>query len=133
MEQTTNKTILLVDDDPDFVEILSSKLKEVGFNIEIAYNGKEALEKLNQIKPDLIILDVMMPEMDGIDLAFEITKRFNLNEYKFIFLTNYGEDNPLFEKKPDQNFAKQIGALAYIRKNIPLFEICEEIQKILNL
>jgi two-component system alkaline phosphatase synthesis response regulator PhoP len=132
MEKGKNKLILLVDDDQDFLEILSTKLKDQGFNIETAKNGKEALEKLQHIKPDLIILDVMMPEMDGIDTAIELAKNFNLNEVKFIFLTNYGEDNPIFDKETDENFAKQIGALAYIRKQQPLENIIETLNKLLE-
>ena len=134
MEEGKNKLILLVDDDQDFLEILSTKLKEQGFNIETAKNGKEALEKLQHIKPDLIILDVMMPEMDGIDTAIELAKNFNLNEVKFIFLTNYGEDNwpQEISLKVDENFAKQIGALAYIRKQQPLENIIETLNKLLE-
>jgi CheY-like chemotaxis protein len=134
MEEGKNKLILLVDDDQDFLEILSTKLKDQGFNIETAKNGKEALEKLQHIKPDLIILDVMMPEMDGIDTAIELAKNFNLNEVKFIFLTNYGEDNwpQEISLKVDENFAKQIGALAYIRKQQPLENIIETLNKLLE-
>ena len=132
MDETRNKLIFLVDDDPDFLEILSTNLKNQGFNVETAKNGKEALEKLEHIKPDLIILDVMMPEMDGIDTAFELTKRFNLNEVKFIFLTNYGEDNPIFGEEVDQNFAKQIGALAYFRKSNTLDDLVNFINNFLK-
>jgi CheY-like chemotaxis protein len=134
MDEQKNKLILLVDDDQDFLEILSTKLKEQGFNIETAKNGKEALEKLQHIKPDLIILDVMMPEMDGIDTAIELAKNFNLNEVKFIFLTNYGEDNwpQEISLKVDENFAKQIGALAYIRKHQPLEHLIETFNKLLE-
>jgi CheY-like chemotaxis protein len=134
MDEQKNKLILLVDDDQDFLEILSTKLKEQGFNIETAKNGKEALEKLQHIKPDLIILDVMMPEMNGIDTAIELAKNFNLNEVKFIFLTNYGDDNwpQEISLKVDENFAKQIGALAYIRKHQPLEHLIETLNKLLE-
>jgi CheY-like chemotaxis protein len=134
MDEGKNKLILLVDDDQDFLEILSTKLKDQGFNIETAKNGKEALEKLQHIKPDLIILDVMMPEMNGIDTAIELAKNFNLNEVKFIFLTNYGEDNwpQEISLRIDENFAKQIGALAYIRKHQPLEHLIETLNKLLE-
>ena len=134
MDEQKNKLILLVDDDQDFLEILSTKLKEQGFNIETAKNGKEALEKLQHIKPDLIILDVMMPEMNGIDTAIELAKNFNLNEVKFIFLTNYGDDNwpEEISLRIDENFAKQIGALAYIRKHQPLEHLIETLNKLLE-
>jgi len=129
-----NKLILIVDDDPDFLEILSNKLKNQGFNVETANNGKEALEKLEHLQPDFIILDVMMPEIDGIDTALELTKRFNLKALKFIFLTNYGEENWPEEVslKIDEGFAKQIGAITYLRKHIPLEEIIKTIEKLLK-
>ena len=75
-----------------------------------------------------------MPEMDGIDTAIELAKNFNLNEVKFIFLTNYGEDNwpQEISLRIDENFAKQIGALAYIRKQQPLENIIETLNKLLE-
>ena len=74
----------------------------------------------------------MMPEMDGIDTAIELAKNFNLNEVKFIFLTNYGEDNPIFDKETDENFAKQIGALAYFRKSETLENLLSFINNFLK-
>jgi CheY-like chemotaxis protein len=74
----------------------------------------------------------MMPEMDGIDTAIELAKNFNLNEVKFIFLTNYGEDNPLFGNEIDGSFAKQIGALAYFRKSEALENLLNFINNFLK-
>jgi len=59
------KKILIVDDDPDQREVIRSSLKEAGFEISTATNGVEGLEKARSESPDLIILDVMMPKMDG--------------------------------------------------------------------
>jgi len=60
-----SKRILLVDDDPDFVESIKSKLESKGFTVGVAYDGKEGLKKVPEFQPDLIILDVMMPVMNG--------------------------------------------------------------------
>jgi GAF domain-containing protein/DNA-binding response OmpR family regulator len=65
----SNSTILVVDDDDSIRSLLNQELTEAGYNIEEAANGKEALEKIRKNRPDLIILDVMMPEMNGFDVA----------------------------------------------------------------
>ena len=59
------KNILLVDDDPDFVEAVKVIVESGGFNVRVAYDGQEGLDAVAKEKPDLIVLDVMMPNMDG--------------------------------------------------------------------
>jgi CheY-like chemotaxis protein len=59
------KKILLVDDDPDFVEAVKVIVESGGYDVRVAYDGKEGLEAVAEEKPDLIVLDVMMPEMNG--------------------------------------------------------------------
>jgi len=59
------KNILLVDDDPDFVEAVKVIVESGGYNVRVAFDGKEGLEAVKEQKPDLIVLDVMMPVMDG--------------------------------------------------------------------
>lgn len=61
------KTILLVDDEPDMLDTISNYLKERGFRAELANNGREAVKLLEKVKPDLIILDIMMPVMNGFE------------------------------------------------------------------
>ncbi len=65
----SNATILVVDDEQGIRSLLRQELTEAGYNIEEAANGKEALEKIRKVRPDLILLDVMMPEMNGFDVA----------------------------------------------------------------
>lgn len=84
--------ILLVDDDPDILEFLSYNIRQAGFEVETGENGIEALEKLKTFKPDLIILDVMMPEMDGIETCEEIRKIPDFDDTIIAFLTARGED-----------------------------------------
>ena len=66
--------ILLVDDEPDIIEILSYNLKKEGYQVFSASNGEEALVQVEKVKPHLIILDVMMPVMDGIETCEIIRK-----------------------------------------------------------
>ena len=63
------KRILVVDDEPDFAAIVQSDLENEGYDVEVAYNGKEGLEKVKANPPSAIVLDVMMPEMDGYELC----------------------------------------------------------------
>jgi len=84
--------ILLVDDEMDILEFLSYNLKAEGFNIRTAGNGREALKIANDIKPHLVLMDVMMPEMDGIAACEEIRANKELENTLVAFLTARGED-----------------------------------------
>jgi two-component system alkaline phosphatase synthesis response regulator PhoP len=84
--------ILLVDDDQDILEFLGYNLKKEGFDVNTASNGKEAIEIAKKVKPDLIILDVMMPEMDGMETCHQMRNMPTLKDTLIIFLTARGED-----------------------------------------
>ena len=84
--------ILLVDDEEDILEFLSYNLKKEGFQIETANNGISALKKLNSFNPELIILDVMMPEMDGIEVCENIRNDEKNDDVLILFLTARSED-----------------------------------------
>jgi len=87
-----HKRILLVDDDPDILEFLGYNLEKEGYEVHTASNGLEALAKVNAIIPDLIILDLMMPEMDGIETCQELRKKEALQDCIITFLTARSED-----------------------------------------
>lgn len=87
-----NTKILLVDDEPDILEIVGYNLTQEGYQIYTASNGKEAIEKAIKEKPNLIIMDVMMPVMDGIEACENIRKISDLNNVVITFLTARGED-----------------------------------------
>jgi len=84
--------ILLVDDEPDVLEFLSYNLKKEGYTVYKAKNGRVGLELAVQEKPHLVILDVMMPEMDGIETCREIKQIPGLKDSLVVFLTARGED-----------------------------------------
>lgn len=88
----SNEKILLVDDEPDILEFLGYNLTKEGYDVTTSTNGKEAIELAKKMQPDLIILDVMMPEMDGIETCHEIRATENLKETLIIFLSARGED-----------------------------------------
>ena len=84
--------ILLVDDEKDILEFLSYNLKKEGFIVFTANNGTEGLELSQEHKPDLIILDVMMPEMDGVAVCQKIREIKDLNETLILFLSARSEE-----------------------------------------
>ncbi|MDA8639854.1 response regulator transcription factor [Flavobacteriaceae bacterium] len=103
--------ILLVDDEPDIVEILSYNLGKEGYQIFSASNGKEALEKANSIEPHLIILDVMMPVMGGIETCEALRKENKYQETIILFLSARAEDYSHLA-------AFEVGADDYVNKPI---------------
>lgn len=91
MESTAHK-ILLVDDEPDVLEFIGYNLKKSGYQVHTTQNGRDAIEKAKEMKPHLILLDVMMPEMDGIETCEEIRKDPEMQNTIIAFLTARGED-----------------------------------------
>ena len=82
------KSILIVDDEEDIRDLLSYNLKKAGFNVDVASNGKDCLSKLKSNKPNLILLDVMMPEMDGLEVCEEIKSESTNADILICFLKN---------------------------------------------
>lgn len=88
----SKKKILLVDDEPDILELIEYNLEKEGYKVKTASNGKEALKKVEKFSPDLILLDVMMPEMDGIETCIALREMKHLDKCLIAFLTARGED-----------------------------------------
>ena len=87
-----NTRILLVDDEPDILEIVSYNLSAEGYQVFTANNGLEGIAKAKKKKPHLIILDVMMPEMDGIEACEVLRRTAGMENTVIVFLTARGED-----------------------------------------
>ena len=87
-----SEKILIVDDEPDIVELLDYHLTKEGYKTKTSHNGKEALEVAKDFLPDLILLDLMMPEMDGIDTCVEIRETPQLKGTLVALLTARAED-----------------------------------------
>ena len=84
--------ILCVDDEPDILEILKYNLSNEGYNVSTAADGKSAIEMAYNISPNLIIMDVMMPNMDGIEACEKLRSDEKFNDTIIMFLTARGED-----------------------------------------
>ena len=87
-----NIKILLVDDEPDIVEIIRFNLERVGYQISTAYNGVEAIKVAEKEIPHLIILDIMMPGIDGIETCERLRQDSKFNDTVIMFLSARGED-----------------------------------------
>jgi len=103
----TPLSLLLVDDEKDFVDLLGLKLREVGIKVEEAYDGRECLLKLKENLVDVVILDIKMPGMDGIDVLKEIKRLHPLVEV--IMLTGHGTIETAVE-------GMKLGAYDYLLK-----------------
>lgn len=111
--------ILLVDDEPDILEIIGFNLSQEGYQVITAENGIEAVNKAKKEQPQLIILDVMMPEMDGIEACEQIRAVPNLQNSIITFLTARGEDYSLlagFDAGADDYITKPIKPKVLISK-----------------
>ena len=84
--------ILVVDDEPDILEFLSYNLEAEGFEVSVAANGALGLEKAREVEPDLIVLDIMMPEMDGVELCRRLRADPTFDQTAITFLTARQED-----------------------------------------
>ncbi|MFO7863035.1 MAG: response regulator transcription factor [Salinivirgaceae bacterium] len=111
MDELKNQKILLVDDEQDILEFVSYNLTKEGYTVSTASNGKEAIQKAMETKPHLILLDVMMPEMDGIETCSNLREIDELNSTIIAFLTARNEDYSQiagFEAGGDDYIAKPI-------------------------
>ena len=139
MENYKGHTILIVDDEPDILEFLSYNLKKEGYKVFTAANGEEGLLLTQQIQPSLIILDVMMPKMDGIEVCQIIRKDLHLTQPIITFLTSRAEDYAQiagFEAGSDDYITKPIrprlllskveSLLRRLHKNTPINETTEK-------
>ena len=115
-------TILVVDDEKNIVKLARLYLSNEGFRVEAAYDGAQALEKARTVRPDLIVLDVMMPEMDGLSVCRELRKTSNV---PIIILTARGDD-------VDRVVGLEIGADDYVTKPFNPRELVARVKAVLR-
>jgi two-component system alkaline phosphatase synthesis response regulator PhoP len=111
--------ILVVDDDPDIIEILRYNLSLAGYQVKTASNGKEAVKKAKLFSPEIILLDIMMPEMDGIEACTQIKLLPSLKKTMIIFLSARSEDFTqiaAFDAGGDDYISKPVKPKILLRK-----------------
>ena len=121
-----SKKILLIDDEQDILEILSYNLEKEGYEVYTASNGNEGIEIAKQIIPDLILLDVMMPERDGIEICQDLRKIKELQRTLIVFLSARGEEF-------SQLAGYQAGANDYVVKVIKPKILISKVNALLQL
>ncbi len=102
--------ILLVEDDTFFREFYAAKLHEEGMEVEIASDGEEGLEKAEKTKPDVILLDIIMPKKDGFEVLQALSQNATLKKIPVIVFSTLGQES-------DMEKAKKLGATDYINKS----------------
>jgi adenylate cyclase len=121
-----NNRILVVDDAPANIQVLSATLKEKGYQISVATNGKQALDVLARVRPDLILLDVMMPEMDGFETCRRIKASEQWRQIPVIFLTAKTEVGDIVK-------GFELGAVDYVAKPFNAHELLARVNTHLTL
>jgi len=124
--KTSQKTLLIVDDVPANIGVLTELLKSVGFKVLIAQNGKRAIQKAEYAHPDLILLDVMMPEMDGFQACRILKSQERTKEIPIIFMTALVDT-------VDKIKGFELGAADYITKPIQHEEVLARVNAHINL
>lgn len=119
------KKILLVDDEPNIIMSLEYTFKKQNFEVFIARDGQEALDILKTEQPDLIILDIMMPNVDGYATIESVKKDEKLTHCKVIFLSAKN-------KESDIEKGMQLGANAYMTKPFSIKKLVEQVNELLT-
>ena len=112
----SRKRILIADDDPDIIDLLESYLKRAGFDVTVKVNGKDALQTAETEKFDLVLLDVMMPYIDGYHVASEISSRLGTDAPKIIIMTSR-------DTASEKGIALLSGACEVVQKPFSLDEL----------
>jgi|SRR3989344_5578417 len=124
--------ILVVDDEADFREIFSVKLTGAGFHVETATNGEEAIQKAASLAPSLILLDMQMPGLNGVDVLLALKKNPETAGIKVVFLTNLGDPRSTGDGAgSEEHFSREIGAAGYIKKTEDLDVLLERVKAFL--
>jgi CheY-like chemotaxis protein len=123
--------ILIVDDEAAFRDIFSAKLGADGFRTETAENGQIGVEKAKKLKPDLILMDVKMPVMDGSSAVLKLREDPEMKNIKVAFLTSLGD--PRMEMQEiNRKFSEDFGAQGYLKKTDDLDTLNEKIKEFLK-
>ena len=116
------KRILIVDDEQDLVDLLSLRLESAGYTVDVAYDGEEGLKMALASKPDLILLDVLMPKLDGYQVCRELRKNPATMKVPVIFLSAHA-------READRHKGLEAGGNDYIAKPFEPSELIQTIRR----
>ena len=117
------KKILLIEDEDVIIDLLQRKLEKEGYEIEVAHDGQEGLDKMKKIKPDLVLLDIIMPKLGGLEVMEKKKKDPGLRNIPVIIISNSGQPVELER-------AKKLGARGWlIKTEFDPQEVVEKVKK----
>lgn len=119
------KKILVVDDDPYILMSLEFLMKKNGYQVMIARNGTEALEAINTVKPSLILLDIMMPDVDGYSICKHVKSKKELKDIHVVFLSAK-------TKETDVQKGLDLGASMYITKPFSTRDLMKKVNELMQ-
>lgn len=119
--------ILSIEDDPDFQHLISYALRPQGFEVHYAFSGPEGLEKALSLNPDLILLDMMLPGLNGVEVMRRLKKERSTRDLPVIVLTAYAADSNFMESE-----VKALGPVEYLRKPVPPEQLVRAIRRLLD-
>ena len=123
--------VLVVDDEENFREIFSAKLGAAGFQVETASNGAESIQKAKALKPNLILMDVKMPGMDGVEAFMKLQADPETENFRILFLTNLGDSREELQEV-NRRLSKEMGAVGYFKKTDDLDYLVERIKNLVQ-
>lgn len=127
---STVPKILMVDDDLDLSSIMSMKLQAEGFDIKTVNDPEVALETVKTYRPDLLLLDINMPGMNGTEYLIELRGIPDMKKIKVIFFTSMSNPWPVFKDR--DRIAKELGAVDFMEKSTDLSDVVKKIRETLR-
>lgn len=123
--------ILIIDDERDFLEIAAAYLKRAGFAVETIDKVSDSFKKAQEILPDLILLDINMPDINGTEALIDFLKNPATKNLKIAFFTNLTVPWPGIKSDPEQ-FARGLGAVGLLNKTTDIDNLAERVKGILS-
>jgi len=117
--------ILIIDDEPELVKAVEVRLKASGYDVEVAYDGKAGIDKAKRVKPDLILLDFVMPMMDGYEVARELMADLEIKQIPIIVLT-------ASQQRDLKTKFRELGINAFILKPFETSDLLDMVNKYLS-
>jgi len=118
--------LLLVEDDVTLVKMYEKKFQAEGYEVEVAYDGEEGLSKATESKPDLIVLDILLPKMDGLTVFRKLRSQSETFHTPVLILTNFDKEESIFE-------CFTLGAVDYlIKSEVNLEQVMQKIKNLLK-
>ena len=119
--------VLIIEDDGDLQQILSLTLSKDGYELHYAFNGKEGLDKMVSLQPDVVLLDLMLPVLNGAEVMKQVSTNTSLKDIPIIVMTAHGDKADMLESS-----MKAQGARAYMRKPFELGEVRSLVKRMLS-